>query len=1247
MNRRLLLSAFAMMALLSCQNQSAAPSAPQGETGTLALRVVSAQALEPVDSVSVRLSWGDDISIYRKAVWDAPSIKLDGLPLGVRIAVRMVGWNDERGRTVVAWSGDAYVQLSGDVDWDMNHEAPIVIVPAAPPSSPNLAALLPVGHVLVGDSLRLLLGVGKADTIRLGATGVDSVLLDDKNLVAVDGKFPIELAPGARHQVVVVGTNGLTSSFRVVALAKLPAARELVVANDARSWSNDTLSSFLPAGASDTIRIGTKGVDSVRVNGSRVLPEGDTYRIVVKAPSRDSVVIMGAAGQSARFCIVVQAIQNAEVKPGLVVDFRPSLPIWVGAICSMRVAMDSGKVDSVVMLKPQHIAFDKKTDSLWSLEWKTTETSTSDSVEVHVYGRGSGGPDSVMLGKRLSFDRKAPTISVAGLTDKGFLFGKAGGVVSWRASDRGDATTWASDAGDANVVCVGDTCMATGVKRSFTIHARDNLGNDTSLAVPVTIDDAGPTINSVKDASGKDLKIGDTLWIDSAVGSGAVLVAATDDHSGIVIVAERGVPQAAIQEGVSAGNATIQGLTVGTWTLRSNDDLGNGTPWGNLEVAIRKPGADVSLGAVLNPLPKWVAASCSVKVVGSTGTIDTVLASGTRFRPNGNRTIWSAIWEPVKNSGLDTLSINVRGQGSKGLDSILLLGIVSVDRKGPEIALKSRTRDGALRVGRNGGELAISVRDDRGIESVWLADGGKIAKADGDSLYRAVVTNSVTIKARDSLGNIGSREVVVVRDTIAPSDIEVQDGLGNKLAVGGDVRHDTTGDARLVVKAIDSSGFLVRIMNGDVEVRREAASNGEAVFDNMSAGVYAVVIEDSLGNNETWGDVVVRIRPPALGLLSGTYGADATKYITINSVDSIDVLYFAAKCPEGGRLFIKDHAQTAPSAWEENWLYAFNSSISDFRCIKGSAPTDTSEIVRRAYEVLQRPAIQMPDSAYDGDSLSVVIKRDPGTIATNPSGATIEYRLGTDSAGLQWLAYKNPVVVKGTQTLWARVTFNDKHSSVVKRTYTKVEKGVAWKRDFGLASAPMAKDTAELRSSYQIHGWSAFEFDTLAAAVGGSTSPGALRLSMKWQTVERPAGSWGAFGAEFFLDGDYSVYDFTDADSIVFDYSGAGTMNLLRIYPVSDLEPGNNWNALQYEVKVTSSSTSRHMRIKLGNDGLEYPLGGDSTEQLYTWNDIKGAIRALRFSVEPNSGSDAVPYAAMTSLSISKVAIYGSIRKVK
>jgi len=664
MNSKLLLSAFALAALLSCQSQPDAPSAPQGETGTLALRVVSSKALAQVDSVSVRLSWGSDSPLVRTAHWNAPSIKLDGLPLGVRIAVHMEGWNDERGRKVVVWSGDAYAQLTGDTNWDMNNEAPIVIVSAAPAVSPNLATLLPAGYALVGDSLRLWLGAGKADTIRLSGSGVDSVLLDDKNIAPVDGKFPIVLAPGARHQVVVVGTNGMTTTFRVSAVAKLPSARELVVPDAARSWSNDTLSFSLPDGASDTIRIGASGVDSVWVNGSKVLPEGGVYRVVVKAPSRDSVVVKGAAGQSVKFNILVSAIQKAEVKPGLGADFKPALPDWVGAICSLRVAMDSGKVDSVVMLEPERIAFAKVSDSLWKLDWKTK--GTSDSLVVHAYGTGSKGTDSVLLGKRLSFDRGAPVIRVAGSTSKGFLFGRDGGTVSWKVADRGVATTWATDIGDAKVVCNGDTCVASGIKKSFVIHAVDNLGNDTSTSISVVIDDVGPRITSVKDAAAQTLGSGDTLWIDSAVGTGTIVVTATDDLSGIAIVAERASPQGAIQTPVISGTAKpVAGLTVGTWALRATDDLGNGSSWGNLVVAIRASGATVKLGAYLQPLPFWVGASCSVKVARTSGTIDTVLAAGLRFKPNSDKSVWFALGAPSKNGGLDSLKITVQGQGAK------------------------------------------------------------------------------------------------------------------------------------------------------------------------------------------------------------------------------------------------------------------------------------------------------------------------------------------------------------------------------------------------------------------------------------------------------------------------------------------------------------------------------------------------------------------------------------------------------
>lgn len=93
MNRRILLSALLLSVVLSCQNETAAPSAPQdnAETGALALRVVSARAMTPVDSVLVHLKWSSGSKVSRKD-WRDSSLEITGLPRKEKISVYMEGW---------------------------------------------------------------------------------------------------------------------------------------------------------------------------------------------------------------------------------------------------------------------------------------------------------------------------------------------------------------------------------------------------------------------------------------------------------------------------------------------------------------------------------------------------------------------------------------------------------------------------------------------------------------------------------------------------------------------------------------------------------------------------------------------------------------------------------------------------------------------------------------------------------------------------------------------------------------------------------------------------------------------------------------------------------------------------------------------------------------------------------------------------------------------------------------------------
>lgn len=1235
MNSKTLVSAFALAALLSCQNESSSPSAPQGETGSIALRVVSTKALAQVESVGVRLSWGADIKIERMADWNAPSIKLDGLPLGVRIVVHMEGWNSVRGRRLVVWSGDTATTLGDDTKWEVQNAGTPILIRAADSSSmaaPNPNQLLPQGAVVVDDTLKRPLVGGGYDTIRLGASGIDSVYVNGSPLGRKDStQFLLVVGSGEVKTILVVGKNGMSSTFRVYAYTLLPSsASALAKIPSQADWNQDVVSYTLTEGATGAITIDTTGVGTLIVDGTPRNASGASYEIVLDKPDTFVVVAKGANSQSKSFTVQVRAAEKAIVKPGLGATLFP-LPGWVGTVCSLRVRIDSGKVDSVVLVEPERKLFALAVDSTWKLAWNTLGDTAR--LVIHAYGTGKKGLDTVIIPKSLSFDRVGPSIAVTGAR----IVGKAGGTLTWKASDaRVVDTTWATDVLAATVTCpMSDSCHATGVSKSFSVHAKDKFGNQTDSVVTIVVDSTAPRITSVIDANtDAGLKVGDTLRVGSDTAKVTLRVVASDDLSGFQIRAIRSGSLDTAK--VSASSTTsVTGLAPGSWTLLARDNLGNEAAWGKLEVAVRVVVIDTKPGlrAHLEPLPLWVAKSCSVKVVRDSGTIDTVLAPGMVFKPNADRSTWLGQWVPSKNGGKDSLKILVRGQGAKGGDSITLGGVVSIDRQGPSIDLRTDTSSGSVRVGKGGGEIALSIQDNRGVDRVWVAKTGTtVVKATGDSLYRITATENVTVMARDSLGNVDSIDVVVAMDSTPPVVVGLMDGYRNSLQPGSRiVRDSTSGVAKLVVNATDVNGVLVRLLDGlGKDARKVWAANGTATFDSLPAGRYVVAIEDSLGNKVAgsgngWGTVKVPYRTPQLNQRFGAVGVDRSVQYN-KGTETVDAVVVKATCTENAYPIL---GYEGSSIWvRSQGTEPLSSGSYRFRCA-GSA--DTSDVLVASYTLLQRPWIKVPDSTYSTDSLVVDIVKDSGLYRTNPAKATLEYRIGADSLGEGWVPYTKPVVIKGTQTLWARAVLDGQYGRADKKEYVVGGEQPSWNHKFDWD----VSDTAAFRVSYNGLAWSLKEYDTSKVTV----SQGRLHLDVSWLLNGRIVDNYGMGGFILPIDRDWNSWDLSRIDSITFDYQSGGSFDSLRLYPMYSQGDGSiDWP--QYAVATSSASGMTHVTVRPSSFGKAgfFKLNN-------TWDEIKGSIKGWRFTVEPKS-SRGIPTQASTSATIDNFRMYGDFTLV-
>ena len=734
----------------------------------------------------------------------------------------------------------------------------------------------------------------------------------------------------------------------------------------------------------------------------------------------------------------------------------------------------------------------------------------------------------------------------------------------------------------------------------------------------------------------------------------------------------------AVRDGVSdsivvdktAGSIAVPSLGPGTWKISVRDAVGNVNDWGKLLVRTVTQTGDRVPGfvATLLPLPQWVSKGCSVVVVRDSGRIASIV-SKLDFKTDSDSSRWVAYWTAPADSTTDSVSIIVNGRGTLGGGVIRMGARVGIDRDGPAIEVTSALRGGTLRVGRDGGPLSFTVSDDHGVDTAWIA-GNAASVCDSKGYCNLSVKSSVEIHALDTLKNERVVNVSVKRDSLAPVVDSVL-GSDGKSYKSGTILPRTTDSGfahlRVVAHAADSDGVVVRLrnMNDGQVAAAVAAVNGVVDFKDAPVGSWILDVYDSLGNGDpdmgswvSWGTVTVHavVQAPLISRPNGVFGADTLLRGTDvlqrpASEGDFDPLPVSVRCPDAAQGALLE-LRNVDGPWVDMGAaslgYYWGTPAVQFQCVRGS---DTSIVVGRSWAMLQRPWISAASDSFTAPTTTVTIVRDTANRYGNPAAAVIEYCQG-DASGCPstslWINSGKTdsvqVVLSESGTLWARVAYDGKVGYDVSRAFTKGVVGTNWTRNFGLASAPIVTDTAGLRKSYQIQAWSGKTFDTLSVK---KTSNPNLRFDMKWQIAGRPTQAWGAFGVDFFLDSAYSVYDFTNVDSITFDYAATGTMLALRLYPIED-GTNNDGVALQYADSGVGipSSASRHVCVRPDQD-LKYPGWTSSATTQKTWGDIKGSIKALSFLVEPKtiSGSSGVPDQETTSLTISKVTIYGTIRR--
>jgi len=350
-------------------------------------------------------------------------------------------------------------------------------------------------------------------------------------------------------------------------------------------------------GVTDSVLFDPARVDSVYVEGTALALEAGMYRIRLPRPDTLVVLLVGRNGLTSTLTVQVAEPPPVVHVPGLGAQWAAPTPLpgsWVGAVVPLAVKVDSGTVDRVVIRfgVGDSLNFDPGTGGVWTANWEPAQGSVQGLLKAYVVG---GGKELPLPERNLNVDLVKPRIEpLTFKLDAPFRVGKTARSLEFKVLDTNQTglTVWANPVGksDSLVPTITDSGYTLQVLSSVVLHARDRLGNQFDLIVPVVLDDVGPVLARLQVTGGTDLLPG-TGAVETTTGEASLTATVVSDSAGVNEV------WAMLDSTKVSWDRQTKVLVlprVGTWTIHASDFLGNESVWGT--VVVRYP-APVRLAA--------------------------------------------------------------------------------------------------------------------------------------------------------------------------------------------------------------------------------------------------------------------------------------------------------------------------------------------------------------------------------------------------------------------------------------------------------------------------------------------------------------------------------------------------------------------------------------------------------------------------------------------------------------------------
>lgn len=346
------------------------------------------------------------------------------------------------------------------------------------------------------------------------------------------------------------------------------------------------------------------------------------------------------------------------------------------------------------------------------------------------------------------------------------------------------------------------------------------------------------------------------------------------------------------------------------------------------------------------------------------------------------------------------------------------------------------------------------------------------------------------------------------------------------------------------------------------------------------------------------------------------YGASTTPALTKGSGPLSQLPAITATCQSGSDAKVQ-YRLAGTASWADlssGDLTGIDTSRTlEFRCY--ASPTAFSDSVSLPLILIQPPWIQASDSIFYG-TLSTSISLDsvhngmPVSRGT-PDNSQIEYCLtapSADSCQDNWFVYDNKVLsIDTSKALWARTKYTTNgtvYSYPVKRVFTKGSTSLAHsgRLDYGTGNTLDFGARSEIKSG-----------DVKSLSIGADN---AMALSIEWYSPMSPYAAYASILQP--LDSLWSEFDFSNVDSISFEYSSNSPTSKFHMVLISEAYTAPE-HVLGSKTFTISDSTWNRLSFPISQLQFDdYAGPKDGTDVQSVWIGAQTKIKGIVFMIQPS-----------------------------